>query len=937
MQSPRNSVRFKPIVVPKSQQTPDDILVHSESNLLVFISSVTDELKWARDEAVRTFERFPCAQPWAFEYTPASSESADDAYLKKAKDADLLVWLVGSQTTQPVVNEINARIATGRRLLVFKLPAEDRDPLTRKLLTTVSGYCKWQKVNSGPALREALTASLSDEIARALRDPAQPTRRQKLRQQLDSSFAKCKQLWITLDVPSDLATELANDRSVGDVLTAEDFHFQMVVGAAGSGKSLAASRFFQRAIEIALQDGTQPFPLFVNARDLTDPLEEYIEKRTAGLVQPYYQPTLVILDGLDERGVSQASELITQIRYYVDAHPKSRVLATSSALPGLMVPEQHTILPALNDDETIDLISRIAGRKCQLGELYSWSESLRNAARRPLFAVMIGAELRRGRAIGLDRPVDLINRLAQQVVEQSRQKGEGLNCLLQRLAVKAISTGRRVRKSDVTLSHVGQGLLANSRLIDESGDTFDFSHEVLREWYAARALIEENVPIDEIVPASDRWMTAFQLVIESENENARDALLHKLASSDPGLAALLIQDTATAGGDEDVTDRSPASAKQLGSELWNAMDAWRRGLGKLFQEIGPVAADDSTAAVGIRMDSTTITTSWYSGGRTLSHPVVQLPEGAKTGFRHLDPGWATLHTEMTPLGAEWPWKRTRRYLVDSLSKTILTRRLALPSDHATRELVWAFALAIAGQGEFSPRSIGAREVLETVLQMATQARRETIVFKIRQLEIAPYELDLMRGKFERLLEQGEDVVRDPWPEFDRRPSKGTRGLHTWDFYSDERLLQRATAVYSAALQLYMEMVDRWFGGFRNRFRFARLFPIRLEGRLTKSQQSHWEGAPSLTWCARALPRDGASQVALEWGAPEDFNLLSYWREEEENLRSVRSGIDATPCPIVGDSLPAIDTTRPVTDLAHAWLIGDLQELNWTDLSKVSLL
>ena len=103
----------------------------------------------------------------------------------------------------------------------------------------MSGYCKWQKVNSGPALREALTASLSDEIARALRDPAQPTRRQKLRQQLDSSFAKCKQLWITLDVPSDLATELANDRSVGDVLTAEDFHFQMVVGAAGSGKSLA--------------------------------------------------------------------------------------------------------------------------------------------------------------------------------------------------------------------------------------------------------------------------------------------------------------------------------------------------------------------------------------------------------------------------------------------------------------------------------------------------------------------------------------------------------------------------------------------------------------------------------------------------------------------------------------------------------------------------
>ena len=898
---------------------------------------MTDELKWAREEAVRTFESFPYAQPWAFEFTPASSEAATDAYLRNARDADFLVWLVGSQTTQPVVDEVNARIEAGRRLLVFKLPAADPDALTRELLTVVSKYCKWQTVSAGTSLGQAITSSLSDEITRALRDPAPPARHETLRQRRDSSLAKCKQLWIALGVPSDVATELANDRSVGDVLTLKDADFQMVIGAAGSGKSLAAARLFQRTIEIALQDGTQPFPIFVNARDLTEPVEEYIERRTAGLVQPHYQRTLVIFDGLDETGVSQANELITQVRYYVDAHPESRFLATSRPLPGLKVAEQHTTLPELSDNEAINLISRIAGRTVQLVELYGWSESVRNAARRPLFAVMIGSELRRGRAIGLDRPVDLINRLAQQVVEQSRQEGQGLSRLLQKLAVKAISTGRRVRKSDVSLSHVDQRLLADSRLIDESGDTFDFSHEVLREWYAARALIEENVSIDEIVPASDRWMTAFQLVIESENESVRDTLRHTLASSDPGLAGLLIHDTPRGGSSEDVAHNLPASAEQVGSELWNAMDAWRVGLGELFRAIGPVAVDGSTAAVGIQMNSTRITTSWYSGERTLPHPVVRLPDGAKTVFRHHDPGWVVLHTEMTPLCAEWPWKTTRRYLVDALSKTIMTRRLALPSDYATRELVWAFALAITGQGEFSPRPIGAQEVLAIIQQMTAQVRRETIVFKIRQLEITPDELNIMKGELERLLEQGEGVVRDPWPCFDRKPSTGSHGLHTWDFYSDERLLERATVVYTAALQLYMEMVDRWFSGFRNRLQFARLFPIRLEGRLTKSHQPHWQGAPGLTWRARALPRAETSQVVLEWSSSEDFDLLSYWREEEENLKSVRPGTDVTPCPIVSNSLPTIDTTRPVTDLAHAWLIDDLSELNWTDLSRVSLL
>ena len=924
--------------VPKPQHPPEHTLVPSEPNLLVFISSVmTPELNWARNVAVRAVNSFRCAQPWAFEFTPASSESATDAYLRKAGEADFLVWLVGSQTTQPVVDEVTARMAAGRRLLVFKLPAESRDTATEKLLAMVSKHCKWQDISTGTALGEALTASLSDEIRRALRDPAAPARRQTLRQWRDSSLAMCKQLWITLGVPSALATELANDRSVGDILTPTDVHFQMAVAAAGSGKSLGASRFFQRAIDAALKDGTQPFPLFVNARDLTHPLEEYIERRTAGLVQPHSQPTLVIIDGLDERGVSQANALLTQIRYYVDAYPESRFLATSRPLPGLRLHESHTTLPALSDHETIDLISRIAERTVQLVELYGWSESIRNAAHRPLFAVMIGADLRQGRSMGLDRPADLINRLARHVVDQNRQQGEQLNRLLQKLAVKAISTGRRVRRSDVSLSHADQRLLANSGLIDESGVTFDFNHEVLREWYAARALIEENVSIDEVVPASDRWMTVFQLVLESENENARDTLRYTLARSDPGLAALLISDTTRGVSDSEVTHSPPESAEQVGSTLWNAMDAWRRGLGALFQEIGPVAVNGKTSTLGIRMDSTRVTISWYSGRSTLPRPVVPLPDSLETSLWDLDPGWAVLHTELFPLGAEWAWRRTKSDLVDSLSKKIMTRRLALPSDYATRELVWAFALAVTRQGEFSPTPIGAREVLEAVQRMAVQARRGVIVFKMDQLEIAPFELDLIKGKLECLLQHGQNVVRDPWPGFDRSPSSGARRLHTWDFYSDERLLQRATTVYTAALGLYMDMVNKWFDGFRHRLRFARLFPISLEGRLAKSQQPDWEGAPRLIWRARALPHDETSRVALEWSASEEFDLLAYWREEEESLKTVRSGTDATPFRIAGDSLSAINTTRPVTDLAHTWLIRDLEELSWTDLGTVSLL
>ena len=49
------------------------VLIRSESDLLVFISSVmTDDLEPARETAVTTLRELSPVHPWAFEFTPAS-------------------------------------------------------------------------------------------------------------------------------------------------------------------------------------------------------------------------------------------------------------------------------------------------------------------------------------------------------------------------------------------------------------------------------------------------------------------------------------------------------------------------------------------------------------------------------------------------------------------------------------------------------------------------------------------------------------------------------------------------------------------------------------------------------------------------------------------------------------------------------------------------
>ena len=150
-------------------------------------------------------------------------------------------------------------------------------------------------------------------------------------------------------------------------------------------------------------------------------------------------------------------------------------------------------MPALSDESALSLMSRIAGRHVSLGEMYGWPESMRNAAKRPLFAVMIGSELRRRPELHLTRPVQLIDRLAQQVVENSRHEGEKIDTLLQELAVQVISTGQRVPKRHLNAVHSDHRRLADSLVIDEHDDTLDFTLQILRDWYAARAVIEGTI------------------------------------------------------------------------------------------------------------------------------------------------------------------------------------------------------------------------------------------------------------------------------------------------------------------------------------------------------------------------------------------------------------------------------------------------------------
>ena len=232
----------------------EDGCLRGEADLLVFISSVMDdELKNARRTAKQAVCAYPITLPWTFECTPASSRPPAEDYLQNVEQADFVIWLIGQETTQPVVDEITTCISSGGSLLAFKLPAKNRDECTQILIQYVSTYATWKEVGDIEELSAQITAALSDALVKALRDPSPPARKSKLLQEHRLSVSRCKQTWISLGVPDDLAAELSEDQSVGDVLpTVPNPGLHLVTGDQGSGKSLALERLFQRLIKDAL-------------------------------------------------------------------------------------------------------------------------------------------------------------------------------------------------------------------------------------------------------------------------------------------------------------------------------------------------------------------------------------------------------------------------------------------------------------------------------------------------------------------------------------------------------------------------------------------------------------------------------------------------------------------------------------------------------------
>ena len=909
---------------------PNTNIMRSEPDLLVFVSSrMNDEMAEARKITAETIRGIDFGRPWAFEYTPASSEPADDTYLRKVRESDLVIWLVGSDTTQPVIAEINTAISAGRKLLVFRLPNEQDDSNTVGLMQRVGNYTKWKRVARIEDLANEVRNAFSDEIVRAFRNASPPARSSRLEQERRLSISRCKQVLTSLDVDETIATQMAGDRAVGAQLSVSGAGAYTVAGPQGIGKTLAAERLYQRSIESAMEDALQPAPLFVQARELTMSIKDYVEQSLDGHIDPFNPRVFLIIDGLDELGLSKAANLIGQISIYVDANPGVTVVSTARTLPGLSISGERIELATLEEEESLHLMGRVLGKPVEELQIHQWPQSIRDSLKLPLFAVIVGALLRDNSKLSLASQGELVEQLAAKLVSQSEGNTEDLDRLLQTLAVESINSGARVQFASISPVSARQALLKNSRLVDEVSNSVDFTLPIYREWYAARALIEGTISLDDLVDISDRWIPALSVILHSGPEQLRDRLFSHLILSDPGLASLLLKEqSSNLMGLNLLPEASPHI---IGEKIRGAMGEWKTALGDLYCEIGPINDAGEVPTIGIEVRPQSLTFSWYAGSAKLE-PIVNLKD-YKSDLRP-DWDWPSIFSHrLSEHGSGEPWwhyQETQEALSQSLEDELTRHSLTLHSMEARRELAWNFALDVPRPMGRTPAVFPISDVLDYIKSFSPN----TTVGSLRGRDYRPRDLAVIAEHLSELAEQGITEIANPWPTGDLPIVSGL----ILNGYSDQRLLERATAIYEGALRIYQSMVERWFTCFAGRLSHYRLFPVRLEGWLvaTQDNSSIRGDTRGLVWCTRILPEGQQSEVVFQLATSlstpeirELFNSESLFNEEELAFRNHRQGLPGDFSFSWSNSwLSELLQDYPATDLATNWLLSDLRELGW---------
>lgn len=858
-------------------------------------------------------------QPWLFEHTPPSARTAVQTYISAIDRCDLFVWLAGSTTSPAVQAELERAEAAGRPILVFRLPAATRDAETVDWVGRLRRARKTGDVRDTTDLRAQLVQAIGDFVAECVRD-RQPVAGDSYLATLASDLhGMAVARWMAVGLATPKAQELASDLTVGrlplDQLPNEAERLRVLEAPVGAGKTIAAIRYAQEAVRLARDNPTAPLPIWVSAGATPD-IGGAVRAALAQAGRPPAGPVLLVVDGLDESPSGTTASAVEWARACAYSQSESRVLLTARPSIVRFREGEAAILPELSPFDATSLVARAFGVSLSEHALYDLAEPLRDAVRRPLFALMLGRLTAVAPMATLTYVGELIDSLVTEALRRSgTPDGERVLATLARLSLDAGVQAIPIR--DVTSLSELPSLIA-TRMVTASPDRMiQFSLPIFREWFGARAVDLGFVEVVDIVASPERlehWRYAIFLAATTMRRDGVTGLLDNLARSAPGFAGEFL---AGAPPPQEMAP-APGSDAAIADSIRNAWSAFEAGLGHLADMVGP-KINGVLPTLGVQLRGGGLIYTWSKTAST--PPGIALPNSFSWDAP-VDPEWGRRKfRDSVSTDPLWAWRIAQEDLKEELQE-VLEARALFPDVPAMRaEAAWKAALQLSRSGDHRYEALDSTAVAAHLAALGTAELLREWPMGRRLIPLDP---------LRRVLATGAGDLRPPYNEPDQ-----LRSSLVWSGFSDQALLDRTRAVYQAAFEIYQGFVDHFFPRFAPWLELALLLPAHVRGLLRPAKGGH---SPALTYVIDPLPPTAKTRLEIELTTADSRGTNDWaWLAMEGNAEAIARFRPWSPPWLratASTTVLEVFGADPATRLAEKWLAADLHRIGWLKSVRV---
>lgn len=732
-----------------------------------------------------------------------------------------------------------------------------------------------------------------------------------------ASVGRCEARWLSVGLSELEAATLAADPEVGraadELLPSETHRLVAWTAPMGSGKSIAAERHHQEALEYAAANNEAPLPAYLSATECTSDLVGAVQRATAELGQARLLGAIVVVDGVDELGEQATDKLLLQARTLVRTWPHATALITSRSVPALIEAPEHRPLPPLTFEQQEECLEIGAGEGRRMS-IHALAAPIKATLKQPMFALLAGLWMRE-RTDAPTAPIDLMRLLGERAtrglsVDQSKLRTLATMSVARELGpVSPSEIGGDIRMDE---------LLATGMLARRDGGLV-FVLPAVAQWFAAQAILLGDVDVAELleVPADlELWRYPLALVVSLGSAGTAETVLDPVLDQQPGFALRVLD---AAFGQAVLGGATPPPWREGGRQVRATLQTLADALGPLAQLVLPADETGRILPIGVGSTERHLTIAPWIGPE--SRPdVFELP--ADLNVMEAGPGWHSLRMATVGPGATWAWSWSLGGVRRRADRLIRERGLPLTTEGPLAdEEVWAAACAMLGESVISCREIAPERILDSLARYPEDHFEYGAVIDRRN---GLHDLRGLRIAVTRAKERGIEALHPPYPVADlARIGGGLIG----DLYSDECLVRFATAVYEAALIGYRTLVERWFPTLLPALEHYVLRPVRIEGFVIRTPASRGDTMrrmPHLAGYMEALAPTQADELHMRYTDRHyDFSVGEHIYAQQRRARpEAARWITASH----GGMSLEVGRPYPISEVVYRWLGADLKLL-----------